>query len=466
MPYTLVIDQGTHASRAILFSADRQIVAHAEKSIQLLRIDHETIEQDAVEILQSIDHVVTHLPAEKLQQAKCCGICTQRSTVLAWRKDTGQPLSPAISWQDRRSQQDLDQFQSRQARIHEITGLPLSAHYGAGKFRWLLKHNPQVQQALAEDNLCMGPLVSYLLHHLLLNKPHLVDYSNAHRSLLFDIARRDWSNELLDLFTIPAWTLPACKPMLHDYGELIFNTIPVTAVCGDQNASIYAQGPIDPHSAMVNLGTGAFVLSGIDTIHTDTSLLCSVALGNDVSTAYLLEGTINGCGAALDWLQQQEPVDHLFDDLPDWLHSIQSPPLFINTISGLGSPWWKEGPAACFLGDETASVESRYVAVIESIVFLIQHNLDEIQRYKTLDKIHISGGLSKLDGLCQKLANLSALPVVAMPDTEATAHGAAWLAQQCPPHIPPAHSSRRFSTRSDTGLLQRFQLFSDEISSI
>jgi glycerol kinase len=254
--------------------------------------------------------------------------------------------------------------------------------------------------------------------------------------------------------------------MIHAYGELIYNHIPVTAVCGDQNASIYSQGPIDKHSAMINLGTGAFVLASCAAINTGSALLCGIALSDNQTTEYLLEGTVNGAGSAIDWLQQQYPVERLFEHLPEWLERISSPPLFINTVSGLGSPWWENGPPAYFLNDANASTESRYVAVIESIVFLIQHNLDEIQRHKTLHKINISGGLSTLDGLCQKLANLSALPVETLPDTEATAHGTAWLAQNCPDNPAVDNTRRHFSSQNDPELLQRFQLFSDEISSL
>ncbi len=463
MSSILVIDQGTHASRAMLFSGDGQVLAQAEQTIALQRRSPEEIEQDPAEILASVQQVIQRLPQNLLRQAQHCCLTSQRSTVLAWHAQTGKALSPALSWQDRRSLHDLQQFHPLNSRIRAITGLPLSPHYGAGKFRWLLQHCPPVQQALEDGQLHLGMLVSYLLHHLLEQPRHLIDHSNAHRSLLFDLHRLDWSAELCQLFAIPQHCLPECLPMQYDYGQLKDYGIPITTVCGDQSAALFAQGPISSGVAHINIGTGAFILAPCEAPITETDLLCGIALSDQHQHGYLLEGTVNGAGAALSWAQQQFPVEQLFQHLPGWLANTDTVPLFVNTIGGLGSPWWKDGGPAHFTDDCPLSTPQRYVAIVESVVFLLQHNLEQMQQQLDIQHIQVGGGLSKLDGLCQKLADLSALPVQRPRQTEATARGAAWLAAGRPQHWFSQAMPTTFTPHQQPGLQQRYRNFIDVI---
>ncbi|MCW9013698.1 MAG: FGGY family carbohydrate kinase [Gammaproteobacteria bacterium] len=466
MPYILVIDQGTHASRAMLFSSNGEIVDKAKVEIKLQQLNHTHIEQDPEEILTSIITALGQLDKSRLSDTHQCCITTQRSTVLAWNSTTGEALSPAISWQDRRSLDDLQQFKPQEKQIKAITGLPLSPHYAAGKCRWLIQHNPQVQQALLDQQLQMGTLVSFLLYHLISGNPHLIDHSNANRTLLFDLAALQWSEKLFHLFDLPHAIFPECKPMLYHYGKLNFHPIPVTAVSGDQSAALHAQGVVQQGHAIINIGTGAFVLAPCDNIITNTDLLCGIGLTTDTSCTYLLEGTVNGAGAALSWAEQKYPVSNLFQQLPDWLDKEQSPPIFINTIGGLGSPWWKSGCPAYFIDDQSASIEARFVGVIESIVFLLQTNLEQMQQHINLQQLKISGGLSQLDELCQKLADLSKLPIARMTETEATAKGAAWLAAGCPSDWHKPQTEQIFLPRSQPELVARYQKFCHEIHSL
>ena len=370
--HILVIDQGTHATRAVLFSAQGEILDHAEQTISLHRIDHAQVEQDAEEIVNSVLSVVNQI--KNIPSDTHCALTTQRSTTVAWHKTTGAALCPALSWQDRRAQQDLDQFKKHTATIKRITGLPLSAHYGVGKIRWLLAHQHTVQAAAQQNTLCIGPLASFLLWRLLDTHPFCVDASNAHRMLLLDLHSNNWSDELLTLFHIEKKTLPICLPPQHHYGQLRLqqqHNLPLTLACGDQTAAFHGLGPLPEGSAVVNIGTGAFLLAACDRIIRDTPLLCGVRAGG-----WLLEGTVNGAGSAIDWAQVQWPVADLFDQLPHWLASQTSPPIFINTVGGLGSPWWSDAVPPYFL-DEIAEPAARYVGIIESIVFLLQHNLND-----------------------------------------------------------------------------------------
>jgi len=471
MSFILAIDQGTHASRAALFTTDGQLIEQAEETVTLSQIDHEYIEQDAEELLNSIKSVVKQLDTDKLSQTIYCGLATQRSTIVAWHADTGLPLNPAISWQDRRSNIDLQQFEPHEESIKEITGLPLSPHYGAGKFRWLLENNLDVKKTLDENKLCMGTLASYLMFNLLNEKSFVIDHSNAHRTLLFDLQSLNWSDKLLTLFNINKNTLPSCKPIEYAYGKLIFNDIPLTTVCGDQNAALYSQGPVDVGNAVINIGTGAFIIIPCHKKITNTKLLCGIAHSNrrgrnKSSCEYLLEGTVNGAGSALSWAHKDYPVTNLFEQLPQWLEQIKSPEIFINTIGGLGSPWWKSAKPAYFIHEETSSIEYKYIAIIESIVFLIQHNLEKMQQHTPLTQLKLSGGLSQLDGLCQKLTDISLLPVTRIKETEATIRGTAWLAAGRPGNWSFEQADKDFKPQNNPNLIARYQQFSQEIRSL
>lgn len=451
--HILVIDQGTHATRALLFSPQGEILAHAEQPVTLQRIDHEQVEQDAEEILSSVYNVlqrIGNMPPDTI-----CSLTTQRSTTLAWNNTTGTALCPALSWQDRRAHTDLQQFTEHAAYIKTITGLPLSAHYGAGKLRWLLAHNANVQHAARINNLCMGPLASFLLWHLLGDNRFCVDASNAHRMLLLDLYSADWNDELLQMFQIGKKYLPACLPLQHHYGFLQPYNLPITTVCGDQTAAFHGLGPLPDGTAAVNIGTGAFILAACDRVITNTPLLCGIRAGG-----WLLEGTVNGAGSALDWAQQQWPVENLFEQLPQWLNTEISPPVFINTVGGLGSPWWSDGGTPHFIGDKAITLAARHVAIIESMVFLLQHNLHAMQQHLAIHTLLISGGLSRLDGLCQKLANLTGCRVMRVEQFETTARGAAWLAAGQPAewfNLPAAN--QMFNPLPDPGLQSRFAIF-------
>jgi glycerol kinase len=427
MSAILAIDQGTHASRAVVFDTAGRILAVAMQPVALRRLDAVQVEQNAVEILQSVRGVIDTVLENISVQVKSAGLATQRSTLVAWDRETGEPLAPAISWQDRRAANLLQPYADRAAAIHAITGLPLSPHYLAGKIKWLLENDRAVQAAFQSGRLCVGPLASFLCANLLCGKPHVVDHSNAARSLLFDLRRLDWSPDLLALFEIPRSILPECRPTLASYGSLIGHDIELCCVCGDQNAAIHAEGIPAADTALINIGSGAFVLqpAGANPPRHER-LLGGIASSRDDHADYLLEGTVNGAGSAVDVMREQETEEEFRQLLTQWLAEVVDPPICINTIGGLGSPWWVDQAPMCFV-PENADRAKRIVAIMESILFMLLDNLAEMAR-DSIQKIRISGGLSRLDGLCQRLADLAGIPVARTTDHEATARGVAWLA--------------------------------------
>ncbi len=461
MDYVLAIDQGTHASRALLLDQDGQVVARSLHRTTLVRLPSGQVEQDAGQLLAStqaaVEEVLQALSATQRDAVHACGITTQRSTVIAWQTD-GTPLSPAISWQDTRGHRQVERLQGKASDIRALSGLPLSAHYGASKLHWLRQ-----RPGLPAD-LRMGPLAAWLLQRLTREKRFAVDHSNAQRMQLLDIHRLDWSEELADCFEVPLEYLPPCRPVLHAYGTLHRQGIPVTALCGDQNAAWYGSGQPDRNTALVNLGSGAFILAAQTTATAPAALLSSIASSDQTQREYLLEGTVNGAGSALQWLQDRWPDEDIQQQLPHWLEWVRKPPLFLNSVGGLGSPWWCQGPAPGFVPDgDTPGVAEAAVAVAESILFLVQYNLECMRQQQELTVLRVSGGLSQLDALCRKLASLSGLPVQRMHDPEASARGIAWLATGCPREWQTPHRPESFAPAPDTALADRYMRFIEQL---
>ena len=466
----LAIDQGTHSTRAIIFNSQGRIVSSARQSIALQRHSRTEIEQSAVEILQSMQSVVASVlddPAINTEQISSAGMATQRSSVVAWDRNTGLPLSPVLSWQDRRTASRLRSLSDKSQSIQQLTGLPLSPHYGASKLQWLLENNAEVAVALEDKTLVMGPLASYLLHHLTDYDQEVIDDANASRTLLWNLKSRNWDNTLLAIFNIPPQVLPQCNPICADYGAIKDSAIPVRAINGDQTAALYAEGLPSQNTITVNIGTGAFALLPVSDPSTrPDGLLAGISYSNEQTGSYYIEGTVNGAAAALKWAANSFGLSEVERQLSGWLEDIKTPTLFINTVGGLGAPWWQDGPAPRFLDAEVSAPEAM-VAVIESIIFLVQVNVVLLQTVNpAIDKIQISGGLSQLEKLCQKLANLSGLGVYRPVQVEATARGIAWQAADCPTDWPPAEEQPITPSKFPLGLKERYTRFVEILNNL
>lgn len=461
-PLTLVIDQGTLSTRALALNENGKVLASASCDVSLRSRGSESVEQDANEIIASVREVVqTVLGSSRVRRlgVSCAGLATQRSSVVAWDKRSGEPLGPLLSWQDRRAAGWLSGLNPHADKIKEQTGLQLSPHYGASKLRWYLDHLPAVKQAMNKGSLAFGPLVSFLLFHLLQDQPLLVDHANASRTQLWNLQSRDWDPCLLDLFGVPLETLPLCQPICHNYGFLRPADIPITAVNGDQTSAIYSLGRPPRDTAIVNIGTGAFVLvlTGTEIVH-QPALLSGLARSTKDWGEYIIEGTVNGAGAALEWAARKWDLPNITAQLSTWLSSEEEPPLFVNTIGGLGSPWWQSGPSPTLLGD--GEPWQRAVAVAESIVFMLQANLETMgEAGLAVSRIQVSGGLARFDGVCQRLASLSQLPVYRPAETEATCRGIAWLAAGSPSRWPKPGRGRVFKPELNQALDERYRRF-------
>jgi glycerol kinase len=461
----LVLDQGSHASRAVIFAADGRLVASGEAPVATRRPRPGWVEHDPDEIVASLRDGIG-LALEELGDAAArfaaAGLAIQRSSIVCWDRESGAALSPVLSWQDRRNADWLRAQHLDGKRLREITGLVASPHYGASKLRWCIDHLPQVRRALAEGRLCCGPLASFVLHRLLEERPCLVDPANASRTLLWDVRAHDWSAELLEACGIPRACLPDSVPSRHAFGTLVLGDrhVPLEVVTGDQPAALFAWGEPDPGTLFVNIGTGAFVQRVFAGEVPDApGLLRGIAWQDAKRSIGVLEGTVNGAGAALAWLAEERavPVETLLEGAARWLQEIHDPPLFSNGVGGLGAPYWVADCPIRF--SEAGDLAEETVAVLESIVFLLQVNIEAVHAAHGAEpgavrRIIASGGIAQLDGLCQRLADLGGVPVERPADIEATARGVAWLLGV--KAAPGGACVSRFVPRPDSALRQRF----------
>jgi len=434
----LVIDQGGHASRALLYDANGHLVAAASRPITLHRPSPERAEHDGDEIIDSICTAVAAVMSEVGdREVAAAGLAVQRSSVVCWDRYDGRVLSPVLSWQDRRNAEWLGALTGQAAEIKRRTGLPLSPHYGAGKLRWCRDHLEEVRAAARAGRLAWGPLASFLVFRLTTRHCLCSDPANASRTLLYNLDSGAWDPQLAQHFGLEVEALPECVPTRHAFGELevASRRIPLTVVTGDQSAALFAfEG--DPGQVVINLGTGAFLQRAMPWRPGTTLLLTSLAYRDDLSRVYAVEGTVNGAGSALDWTAAQlglEPAA-VIAQLPAWLAQGGHPPLFLNSVAGLGTPYLSPLFAPRFVGK--GSPAAHCVAAIESIVFLLQVNLDELARLGIVSAVTVSGGLSRLDGLCQRLADLSGIAISRPTDHEATARGLLYLVGGARPPTP------------------------------
>ena len=468
-PLYLVIDQGGHASRAFVFNKDGEVLAQGNSPIeaQVNKDANDQVEYDAITLLRSILHAIHEAiasPNINLSDIVCAGMATQRSNIVCWDRVTGQPLSSIISWQDRRAVDWIEKFRTVDEQIHHATGLFLSPHYGVGKLKWCYENLPAIAQAHQQQRLCWGPMTSFLLNQLLDEKPYLIDHVNASRTLLWNIKTHDWDPMLAQLFDLPSAPLPECVANQYPFGMLTIGNhkIPMTTVIGDQSASLFAWQQLQDDALYINIGTGAFIQRVINSdCIIEENLLTSLLIKDEGDVCYALEGTVNGAGSALSWIEQQLQPDQLYQQLPQWLEDNDCPLLFLNGISGLGSPYWQANFKSHFIGN--GDDPQKVVAVIESIVFLLQVNIEQLQQQQpAARKILISGGLTQLDGLCQRIADLSGLTVQRMAAAEGTANGLAWLLAHSNKERPDGNQWNRgpltqFSPTANLALSKRYQ---------
>ena len=440
MPNTciLLLDQGGHSTRALLIDVQGNILAHQYSPITTYSSSENIIEHDSQEVLHSLEHCLNAiaLDAEKRQLIPiAAGLIVQRSSFLAVNSNTGQVLSPILSWQDTRQHQWLEQQALDKKYIQRITGLYANAHYGASKMHGLLQSCAAVQQAATADALLFSPLASFLAQAITQNIQCQVSSDIASRTLLFDINQQQWDSKLLAFFGITKQQLPAitndyCPPQSASTLMLGEHKIPLCLVAGDQSFLLmkipYAQRL---HSVMVNIGTGAFIQRIINNDEEAPAGLLKSHIGSGSTYGFsVLEGTVNAAASALTLFYKKAGRQLSAQEFEAAMHDDENIPIYINSHAGIGSPHWLPAgePRWVYKNPKEDTLCKKAVAIIESVIFLLMDNLQLMQESgHKISTIYIGGGLANSDGVCQKLADISGLTVYRCEEKETSALGAA-----------------------------------------
>ncbi|MCP1728435.1 glycerol kinase [Natronospira proteinivora] len=468
--FYLLLDQGGHSSRAMVLDGQGVIRAEAKYSVET-RESGDRVEQDGPAILDSLRQAIGTVMQSLAQDAHhlvAAGLGVQRGSVLCWRRSNGEALSPVLSWRDRRApaESGLDP-----ADIRQRSGLRFSPYGGAPKLRWCLDELPAVQQARLDNDLVMGPLGSYLIQGLLREQPALVDPTLAQRTLLYDRRTMDWSEPTLAQLGIERDHLPRVVPSHHPYGYLRDGPVdcPLTLLQGDQNAVPWVAGPPAGDTAYINLGTGAFILRPVDGEQYPGPFQFSL-LDPGQAPHYALEASVHGAGAALQWFANTRGRAVAPEEIQVSLDGERTPSIFLNTVGGLGSPWWQPGPSPQFLDTAGQSVAvdgddpAQLAAILESLCFLIKVNLDTMETLAgPIEKLIVAGGLSRSRPLCQRLGQLMDRPLYRLENPEATLVG---LWSQLAGPEQPRTGERVESDRPDPHLQARFQHWHQALESV
>jgi glycerol kinase len=442
MKYILSLDQGTTSSRAILFDHAGSIVAVAQKEFPQIFPKPGWVEHNPRDIWSTQAGVA----AEVLTKANvgagdvaAIGITNQRETTVVWDRTTGEPVYNAIVWQDRRTAGICDRLRARKLDrvIRRKTGLVLDAYFSATKVQWILENVKGARARAKAGELAFGTVDSWLVWNLTGGKVHVTDASNASRTMLFDISKGEWDDELLKLFGVPRSMLPEARSSSEVYGvtKLLGTPIPIAGIAGDQQAALFGQACTKPGMAKNTYGTGCFMLmnTGTKRIASKNNLLTTVAWRIGDRTEYALEGSIFIAGAVVQWLRDgleffrsAAEVEALAARVSD-TGGVYLVPAF----AGLGAPHWDQYARGTIVGLTRGSTKAHIArAALEGIVLQVMDVLKAMEADAgiKLKELRVDGGASANDLLMQLQADLLNVPVVRPKVAETTALGAAYLA--------------------------------------
>jgi glycerol kinase len=442
--YILALDQGTTSSRAILFDHKGQIIGIAQKEFTQYYPHSGWVEHDAQEIWSSQAAVVAELLAQqnlKPSQIAAIGITNQRETVVAWDKNTGEPLSRAIVWQDRRTASVCDQLNAEgyASVIQQKTGLVLDAYFSATKMQWLLNHSVEVQQAANEGRLAFGTVDSWLVWKLTNGELYITDASNASRTMLYNLHTGDWDAELLAKFGIPMGTLPEIKPSSFYYGttknSLFSVPVPIAGIAGDQQAALFGQLAWSKGMVKNTYGTGCFMMlnTGDQIVESQHKLISTVAWQIGEKRTYALEGSIFVAGAVVQWLRDGLGVIQSSSEVEALAASVEDNGgvYFVPALTGLGAPHWDPYARGTLLGLSRGTNSGHIArAALESIAYqtadvLLAMQLDTAN---PITELRVDGGATANNLLMQWQAEVLQMSVIRPKILETTAMGAAFLA--------------------------------------
>ena len=440
----LALDQGTTSSRAILFDEAGEIRSVAQRPTTQLYPQPGWVNHDPDEIWETTLAVAREALAKARVGASdvaAIGITNQRETTILWDRRTGKPVAPAIVWQSRQTAELVDAIGARgmAAAYQKLTGLVPDAYFSATKIAWLLDRDPELRRRAEAGEVLFGTVDAWLLWKLSGGTLHATDVSNASRTMLFDIRRLDWADELLGDLAIPRAMLPEVRPSSGPFCEtpadLLGAPMSVTGVAGDQQAALFGQVCFAPGEAKNTYGTGSFLLlqTGTEARTSTHRLLTTVAWRIGERTEYALEGAIFVTGAAVQWLRdglgifkEAREVEALAASVPD-----AGGVVFVPALAGLGAPYWDQAARGTIVGITRGTAAAHLArATLEAIAFQTRDVLDAMRQDAALDltELKVDGGAAANDLLMQIQADVLGVPVVRPKSVETTALGAAYLA--------------------------------------
>ena len=443
--YVLAIDQGTSSSRAILFNSQLQVVGVEQVEFAQIYPKPGWVEHDPEEIWESQYKICSKLlgklriPPSKIASI---GITNQRETAIVWDKNTGKPVYNAIVWQDKRTSGFCNQLKSKglSREIKQKTGLVIDSYFSATKINWILNNVKGTKEKACNGDLLFGTVDTWLIWKLTEGKYHITDYSNASRTLLYNINLLEWDNDLLKVFDIPKAVLPEVKSSSEVYcktDKAFFDgvEIPIAGIAGDQQSALFGQTCFEKGTAKNTYGTGCFMLmnTGEQPVHSKSGLLTTIAWGINGKLNYALEGSVFIAGAAIKWLRDGLKLIKSASDTLDIAQNLETTEgiYVVPAFSGLGAPFWDMYARGAILGITQGVTDKHIVkATLESIAYRTKDVLDAMSKDSSikLTELNVDGGASANDYLMQFQADILDTPVMRPEVIETTAMGVAALA--------------------------------------
>ena len=442
MKYILALDQGTTSSRAILFNHDGGIVATAQKEFRQIFPKPGWVEHDAQEIWATqagVASEVLHKSRAKAADVAAIGITNQRETTVVWDRKTGKPICNAIVWQDRRTASICDKLRAQKLDklIQRKTGLVVDAYFSATKVQWILQNVEGAKARAAKGELAFGTIDSWLLWNLTGGKVHATDVSNASRTMLYDIRKGTWDDELLKVFGVPRSMLPEVRDSSGEFGttSVLGGSIPIAGIAGDQQSALFGQICTKPGMVKNTYGTGCFMLmnTGTKPINSKNKLLTTVAWRINGRTEYALEGSVFIAGAAIQWLRDGLGIIRKSADVEALAASVPGTGgvYLVPAFAGLGAPHWDAYARGTLVGMTRGTTAAHVArAALEGIALQVMDILKAMEADAgiKLKELRVDGGASVNNLLMQLQCDLLGVPVVRPKVNETTALGAACLA--------------------------------------
>ena len=444
MSYLLALDQGTTSSRAIIFNEQGKVQATAQHETHISTPHSGWVEQDAQEIWTTQIAVVQQALASArilAKDIKAIGLTNQRETTVIWDKRNGKPLAPAIIWQDRRATEWCNQLlqQNLQATIQQKTGLLIDPYFSAGKLVWLLENVAGLRELAEQGHVAFGTVDSWLMWNLTQGTEHVIEASNASRTMLMNLQTQSWDEELLELFNIPHSVLPkiiASDTYIADTATgLLGANIPIMRILGDQQSALFGQSCFEVGTAKNTYGTGCFMLfnTGHQVQFSQNKLLSTLAWQCHDQTTYALEGSVFMAGAIVQWLRDGLGIIQNSSEVEKLAGQVNNTDgvVLVPAFTGLGAPHWDSDARALLCGMSRGTNKAHIArAALESIAFQVSDVLTAMQSdiSHPLKELRVDGGASRNDMLMQFQADILNVPVLRPKMLESTAWGAAAMA--------------------------------------